>query len=163
MWRMKSWLLCLPEWNLNSRPLTYQSSEPRDDVPLPPNHFLHSQMGGQFAPESVHTTTFHPRQRWRKFRTLFHEFGEDGLRNVFLHLTGDQSGLQKSKPLYKHIRVLLCKKQLIFEKWEYFENGQKWPQCKTYSPCKILSLGKKKLLKLCEKALYKHFRVVLCK
>ena len=28
-----------------------------------------------------------------------------------------------------------------------FENGQKWPQCKGYSPCKILSLGKKKCLK----------------
>ncbi|XP_074637789.1 uncharacterized protein LOC141896447 [Acropora palmata] len=51
---------------LNSRRLTYQSSDPRDDVPLTPNHFLHGQMGGQFAPESVDTTTFHPRQRWRK-------------------------------------------------------------------------------------------------
>ena len=51
---------------INSRPLTYQSSDPRDDVSLTPNHFLHGQMGGQFAPESVDTTTFHPRQRWRK-------------------------------------------------------------------------------------------------
>ena len=30
---------------LNSRPLTYQSSDPRDDVPLTPNHFIHGQMG----------------------------------------------------------------------------------------------------------------------
>ena len=30
---------------LNSRPFTYQSSDPRDDVPLTPNHFLHGQMG----------------------------------------------------------------------------------------------------------------------
>ena len=48
---------------LNSRPLTYQSSDPRDHVPLTPNHFLHGQMGGQFAPESVDTITFYPRQR----------------------------------------------------------------------------------------------------
>ena len=48
---------------LNSRLLTYQSSDPRDDVPLSPNHFLHGQMGGQFAPESVETTPLHPRQR----------------------------------------------------------------------------------------------------
>ncbi|XP_015757035.1 PREDICTED: uncharacterized protein LOC107336473 [Acropora digitifera] len=47
---------------LNSRPLTYQSSDPRDDVPLTPSHFFHGQMGGQFAPEPVHTTTFHPQQ-----------------------------------------------------------------------------------------------------
>ena len=32
---------------LNSRPLTYHSSDPRDDVPLTPNHFLHGQMEGQ--------------------------------------------------------------------------------------------------------------------
>ena len=43
---------------LNSRPLTYQSSDPRDSVPLTPNHFLHGQMGGQFAPESVETTGY---------------------------------------------------------------------------------------------------------
>ena len=55
---------------LNSRPLTYQSSDPRDDVPLTPNHFLHGQMGGQFAPESVDTTTFLPRQRWRKVKDI---------------------------------------------------------------------------------------------
>ena len=55
---------------LNSSPLTYQSSDPRDDVPLIPNHFLHGQMGGQFAPESVDTTTFHPRHRWRKVQDI---------------------------------------------------------------------------------------------
>ena len=35
------------------------------------------------------------------------------------------------------------KKQVIFEKWEHFENCQKWLQCKGYSPCKILSLDQK--------------------
>ena len=56
------------------------------------------------------------------------------------------------------------KKQLIFEKWEHFEYGQKWPQCKGYSPCKILTLGQKiKLLKTCEKPFYKHIKLVLCK
>ena len=48
---------------LNSRPLTYQSSDPRDDVPLTPNHLLHGQMGGQFAPESVETAPLHPHER----------------------------------------------------------------------------------------------------
>ena len=31
---------------VNSRPLTYQSANPHDDIPLTPNHFLHSQIGG---------------------------------------------------------------------------------------------------------------------
>ena len=45
-----------------------------------------------------------------------------------------------------------------------FENGQKWPQCKGYSPCKILTLAQKiKLPKTYKKRLYKHIRVVLYK
>ena len=55
---------------LNSRPLTYQSADVRDIVPLTPNHFLLGQMGGQFAPEHV-CEGFRPRQRWRKVRTAF--------------------------------------------------------------------------------------------
>ena len=47
---------------LNSRPLTYQSANIKDDVPLTPNQFLHGQMGWQFAPESVDTTSFNPRK-----------------------------------------------------------------------------------------------------
>ena len=35
---------------INSRPLTYQTADPLDDVPLTPNHFLHGQIGGQFVP-----------------------------------------------------------------------------------------------------------------
>ena len=56
------------------------------------------------------------------------------------------------------------KKQLIFEKWDHFENCQKWPQCKGYSPCKTLSLGQKiKLPETCQNHLYKHIKVLLCK
>ena len=55
---------------LNSRPLTYQSSDVRDIVPLTPNHFLYGQAGGQLAPEAVEATGFHPRQRWRKVQHL---------------------------------------------------------------------------------------------
>ena len=41
---------------LNSRPLTYQTGNIDDDVPLTPNHFLHGQMGGRLAPETVDQT-----------------------------------------------------------------------------------------------------------
>ena len=48
---------------INSRPLTYQSADPADDTPLTPNHFLHGQVGGQFAPTTVDETQFNPRKR----------------------------------------------------------------------------------------------------
>ena len=46
------------------------------------------------------------------------------------------------------------KKQIIFEKWDHFENWQKWPQCKGYSLCKMVSFDQKfKMRKACEKQL----------
>lgn len=59
---------------LNSRPLTYQSTDPRDEPPLTPNHFLFGQSGGQFAPEVIDSTKFHPRKRWRRVQDLVKHF-----------------------------------------------------------------------------------------
>ncbi|MCG8078292.1 MAG: hypothetical protein JAY75_18885, partial [Candidatus Thiodiazotropha taylori] len=59
---------------VNSRPLTYQSANPADDVPLTPNHFLHGQIGGQFAPDSCDDTDFNPRKRWRRIQELVSHF-----------------------------------------------------------------------------------------
>ena len=43
-------------------------------------------------------------------------------------------------------------------------NGEKWPQCKGDSPCKMVTLGQKlKMQKKCEKRLYELIRVVRCK
>ena len=39
------------EYLLNSRPLTYPTADPKDDIPLTPNHFLYGQVGVRFAPE----------------------------------------------------------------------------------------------------------------
>ena len=56
------------------------------------------------------------------------------------------------------------KKQLIFEKWEHFENCQKWPPSKGYRLCKILTLGQKlKMHKNMLKTFLQHIAVVLCK
>ena len=59
---------------INSRPLTYQSSSPTDLTPLTPNHFLHGQLGGRFAPDSVDTEVFNPRKRWRRVQELVRHF-----------------------------------------------------------------------------------------
>lgn len=59
---------------INSRPLTYQSANPEDLIPLTPNHFLHGQIGGQFAPETVDTTAFNPKRRWRRVQELVRHF-----------------------------------------------------------------------------------------
>ena len=55
---------------MNSRPLTVVSEDPNDEPVLTPNHFLIGQMGGDFIPESVDTTAFNPRRRWRRVQEL---------------------------------------------------------------------------------------------
>ena len=72
------------------------------------------------------------------------------------------------KRFYKYIIDVLCKKRLQkilnIGEMRRIRKLEKWPQCKGYSPCKMVSLGKKmKLPKTCEKPFYKHFPDVLCK
>ena len=59
---------------INSRPLTYQSANPQDDVPLTPNHLLHGQVGGIFAPEAPDDIVYSPKKRWRRLQELTRHF-----------------------------------------------------------------------------------------
>ena len=72
---------------LNSRLLTYISSSPSDDAPLTPNHFIFGQVGGQFAPESVDSTKFNPRIRWRRNQEWCDISGIVGFMNGYRHST----------------------------------------------------------------------------
>jgi Family of unknown function (DUF5641) len=58
---------------LNSRPLTYQSANPQDIVPLAPSHFLHGEQGGRAATTSIDEDK-HPRKRWRRVQELIRHF-----------------------------------------------------------------------------------------
>ena len=59
---------------INSRPLTYQSADPEDDIPLTPNHLLHGQIGGRFAPEVAEEVAYSPKKRWRRVQELIRHF-----------------------------------------------------------------------------------------
>ena len=59
---------------INSRPLTYQSADPTDLIPLTLNHFLHGQIRGCFAPDCVDSVAFNPRRRWRRVQELVRHF-----------------------------------------------------------------------------------------
>ena len=72
------------------------------------------------------------------------------------------------KQLYDHIKHVVYKKpllkHLIFEKWQHFENGQNWPRCLGYSPCKMVSLAQKLKMRLrWQKRLYDHIKLVTSK
>ena len=57
---------------MNSRPLPYEGTDPRDEPVLTPSHFLIGQFGGQLAPQLQVTdeVAFNPRNRWRLIQNL---------------------------------------------------------------------------------------------
>ena len=63
------------EGQLNSRPITYVSSDVDDLTPLTSNHFLVGQLGGQYAPEAFNVEESRNLQsRWRRVQQLLGQF-----------------------------------------------------------------------------------------
>jgi len=58
---------------LNSRPLTYQSANSMDIVPLTPSNFLHEELGRESAP-TIAEEDQHPRTRWRRVQEVVRHF-----------------------------------------------------------------------------------------
>ena len=59
---------------INSRPLSYQSADPTDDVPLTPNHFLIGQLGGAYAPDVIDKPHNDHTKRWRRVQELIRHY-----------------------------------------------------------------------------------------
>ena len=77
----------------NSRPLTYQTSNPEDETPLTPNHFLHGQVGDQFAPSTVDETQFNlcDGEDGEECKNQYDTFGRDVSENGCHTLVKEQS------------------------------------------------------------------------
>lgn len=84
---------------INSRPLTYQTANAADCVPLTPNHFLHGQIGGHFAPENVDTTPYNPVRRWRRVQELMRHFWQRWLREWLPGLTARSKWVRQKKDI----------------------------------------------------------------
>ena len=80
---------------MNSRPLTYEGADPRDEPVLTPHHFLDGQLGGQLARQVTDDITFNPRNRWRLIKNL-ESAGEKSIRQ---HLTRERDGERLKKAL----------------------------------------------------------------
>ena len=68
-------------------------------MPLTPNHFLHGQIGGQFAPESVDEKDFNVKKRWRRIQELVKHFWQRWLREWLPRLNSRKKWLNPQKDL----------------------------------------------------------------
>ena len=84
---------------LNSIPLTYQTANPEDNLPLTPNHFLYGQQGGTFARSSVDETSFSHKKRWRRVQELIRHVWQRWIRELLPTLGKQTKWYQEKKNL----------------------------------------------------------------
>ena len=132
---------------LNSRPLTYQSANIKDDVPLIPDHFLHGQMGGQFAPGSVDTTRFNPRKRWRKVEELISRVWSRWLKEYLPMLNTRPNWTDVVKDLKKGDIVLVLEPNLPRGKWPLSRIVDTYREKDGHSPDVKVQCGEKTVVR----------------
>ena len=84
---------------INYRPLTYQSANPEDDIPLTPNHLLYSQIGGMFVLEVTKETAYNPNKHWRRVQELIRHFWHQRLCEWMPSLSLRQKWYNEDKDL----------------------------------------------------------------
>ena len=102
---------------LNARPLTYQSANPQDIIPLTPNHFFHGQLGGQFTSETVDTTEFTPRKRWWKVQEIISQVWRRWLQEYLPLLSRRPKWTEVVKDLKEDDVVLVLDSKLPRGRW----------------------------------------------
>ena len=102
---------------VNSRPLTYQTSDPKDVTPLTPNHFLHGQVGGEVAPEAVDYTNFNLRNRWRRGQQLLNQVWTRWLKEYLPTLNKRQKWTEIVNDMKKGDVVLALDNNLPRGRW----------------------------------------------
>ena len=102
--------ICGAERLLNSRPITFVSSDPDDLSPLTPSHFLTGQLGGKFAPETTDQEIFNPRKRWHRVQQLIGQFWKHWTREFLPSLNTRKKWFHPKHNLKKDDVVMIIEK-----------------------------------------------------
>ena len=90
--------ICGVKGLLNSRPITYVSSDPNIMVPLTLNHFLVGQLGGQYAPEVLGDEEYIDQKKWwHRVQQLSSQFWRRWRREFLPSLNARRKWLKPSQ------------------------------------------------------------------
>ena len=103
---------------MNSRPLTQLSSDPNDKPVLTPNHFLVGHMGGELAPETVDTTTFNPRRRWRRIQELIRHVWKRWMKEYLISIGSRKKWQERERNVHKGDVVLVIEANTPRKLWK---------------------------------------------
>ena len=110
--------ICGAERLLNSRPITFVSSDPDDLSPLTPSHFLTGQLGGKFAPETTgQEEIFNPRKRWHRVQQLIGQFWKRWRREFLPSLSTRKKWFHPKHNLKKDDVVMIIEKDAKRAEW----------------------------------------------
>ncbi|XP_064637070.1 uncharacterized protein LOC135493578 [Lineus longissimus] len=113
---------------INSRPLTPPSSDPNDDLPLTPNHFLHGQLGGQLAPPAVdELQRINPRWRWQRVQELLRHFWAPWQNELLPLFHNRKKWLYETKYLQNDSLCILVDEKLPRGQWRLAKVAETYP------------------------------------
>ena len=131
---------------LNSRPITYQSTNPADDVPLTPNHFLQGQLGGEFAP-SVSEIDMDLRKKWQKVQAILSRVWDRWLKEYLPTLSTRAKWTEVGKDLKEGDVVLVFDKDLPRGRWPLGRIVETYPGKDGHTRVAKVQLGAKSLVR----------------
>ena len=132
---------------LNSRPLTYQTANPEDNVPLTPNHFLHGQVGGMFAPEMDKEESYNPKKRWRRIQELIRHFWRRWMTEWVPSLSGRKKWFKERKNLQVGDIVLLVSPENQRAQWPLARILETYPGKDGFVRSVKVQVGDKQLIR----------------
>ena len=132
---------------MNSRPLTYQSAHPSGDVPLTPNHFLHGQVGGDFAPTAVDNVAFDPRRRWRRVQELLKHFSQRWVRKFLPSLASRKKWREQRRNIKVDDVVLVIGQDSPCGEWPLARVVETYPGPDGHVRVAKVQLGQQTLLR----------------
>ena len=132
---------------LNSRPLTYQTANPEDDVPLTPNHFLHGRVGGMFAPDMDKEESYNPKKRWQRIQELARHFWRRWMTEWVPSLSGRKKWFKERKNLQVGDVVLLVSPENQRAQWPLARVLKTYPGKDGFVRSVKIQVGEKQLIR----------------
>ncbi|XP_065190931.1 uncharacterized protein LOC135821860 [Sycon ciliatum] len=112
---------------MNSRPLGYQSADPRDPLPLTPNHFLHGQQGMPFVPAGTDETQWTLKQRWRMVQDIVLQFWRRWMKEIVPELNRRKKWTQTKPDLTVGDVVLVVSPDTARGEWPLARVAEVYP------------------------------------
>ena len=112
---------------LNSRPLTHNSSDPKDYTALTPNHFLLGRANNMITLDLFHDKEINSRKRWRQTQVIANHVNQRWLKEYLPQLTLRHRWLINQQSVSTDDLVMIVNENIPRGQWELGRVVQLFP------------------------------------